>query len=421
MRCVNLFLVPPENPNQLMKISISDANYKWYILSLGIITNILVTALPWIALPMLFPEISRNLNLDLVQIGMIWGMTSLPGIFVSLFVGILIDRFGTAKVLAVTCLLTGIACGLRGLAGGYTSLLIFNMVFGLVISPLSFVTHNAAGQWFSGKQLGMANGILAMGMGVGCILGSMITATVLSPWLGGWQTVMLAYSIVPVLMALVWLQTKNRVPPQTDHAGPTETISFQKSIAHVIRLKPVWILGIAYACIIAYRTGISGYLPTYLEGIGWSTVNTAGVVSALSAASVLGVVPVSFLSDRIGLRKAVIIPVLLLIFVNVGLLGVIQSGAIWLIVILIGIFQEGVTALLLTLTMETKGVGVVYAGTALGLVATFAKVGGLLGPPLGNSLATVTPGYGFFFWAGAVVLAIICFLFVKETGWRKNS
>jgi hypothetical protein len=85
-----------------------------------------------------------------------------------------------------------------------------------------------------------------------------------------------------------------------------------------------------------------------------------------------------------------------------------------------GIFQEGVTAILLTLTMETKGVGVVYAGTALGLIATFAKIGGLLGPPLGNSLAAISPSYGFLFWAGMVALAMVLFLFVKETGWRKN-
>jgi MFS family permease len=403
-----------------MKINISDANYKWYILSLGILTNILVTALPWIAMPMLFPEISKKLNLDLVQIGMIWGMTSLPGIFVSLFVGILIDRFGTAKVLTVTCLLTGIACALRGLAGGYTSLLLYNVLFGLVISPLSFVTHNAAGQWFSGKQLGMANGILAMGMGVGCILGSMITATVLSPWLGGWQNVLYVYAIIPAVMAFFWLKTRSRHVPRTDHARLTETISFKQSIMHVIKLKPVWIIGIAYLCVIGYRTGLSGYLPTYLEGIGWSTINTAGVVSALSAASVLGVVPVSFLSDRIGLRKMVIIPVLVLIFISVALLGFVQGGGIWLIVILMGIFQEGVTAILLTVTMETKGVGVVYAGTALGLIATFAKIGGLLGPPMGNSLAAIKPSYGFLFWAGLVALATLLFLFVKETGWRKR-
>jgi MFS family permease len=404
-----------------MKLHISDANYKWYILALGLITNILVCALPWISLPMLFPEMSRKLNLDLVQIGMIWGTTSLPGIFVSLFVGILIDRFGTAKVLAITCLTTGLACGLRGLADGYTSLLIYNLIFGLVMSPLSFVTHNAAGQWFSGKQLGMANGVLAMGMGAGCILGSMITAAVLSPWLGGWQNVLYVYSIVPLIMTFVWLQTKNRKPSQVTHNPAAGTVSFKQSLLYVIRLKPVWILGIAYACIIAYRTGISGYLPIYLEGIGWSTVATGGVLSALSAASVIGVVPISILSDRIGLRKAVVMPILLLILINVALLGLVNSAGIWVSVILIGIFQEGVTAILLTMTMETRGVGVIYAGTALGLIATLAKVGGLVGPPLGNAMAAIQPSYGFFFWAGAVALAIIMFLFVKETGWRKKS
>jgi len=40
---------------------------------------------------------------------------------------------------------------------------------------------------------------------------------------------------------------------------------------------------------------------------------------------------------------------------------------VWLLVILLGIFREGFIAILITMVMEVKEVGVVYAATALGL------------------------------------------------------
>ena len=71
---------------------------------------------------------------------------------------------------------------------------------GTEILEMAFATHKAASEWFSGKQLGLANGLLAMGMGVGFTLGAMISATVLSPILGNWRNVMFAYGILAIVI-----------------------------------------------------------------------------------------------------------------------------------------------------------------------------------------------------------------------------
>jgi hypothetical protein len=54
--------------------------------------------------------------------------------------------------------------------------------------------------------------------------------------------------------------------------------------------------------------------------------------------------------------------------------------------------------------VETKGIGPIYAGTATGLVMVFSGLGNLLAPPIGNSLAEMTPGLPFVFWS---VLAVV--------------
>ena len=49
-------------------------NYKWYVLILVILTNMFVVAIPLMAMSVMAQEISTSLRLDLVQVGIIWGI-----------------------------------------------------------------------------------------------------------------------------------------------------------------------------------------------------------------------------------------------------------------------------------------------------------------------------------------------------------
>lgn len=404
-----------------MTTGTTESSYRWYILFLGTTTHIFVAALPLACIPVLLPEIAADLNLSLVQVGMVWGIINLPGMFLSIFGGMLGDRYGTGRVLAVFCLFTAITCALRGIASGYTSLLMFSILFGTAQIPLTITVHKAAGQWFSDRQLGMANGILAMGMGAGGILASMISATIMSPLLGGWRNVMFVYAVVSVIFTVLWFQTRNRQASQINPDIFTGTVSFKQAFLHVIKIKPVWIIACTQIFFSVFRGGITGYLPTYLEDLGWTTVEASGALTALSAASAIGVIPLSMMSDRLGLRKSILIPAYLVICICIALLSVNNSAVIWPMVILMGFFIEGIAAITITLTMESSGVGATYAGTALGLVSSASKLGGVVGPPVGNQLAAVRPVYGFTFWAITSAVSAILFFFVKETGRRKKQ
>jgi MFS family permease len=98
----------------------SQSPYRWYILILAALTNTLASAAPGMCLPVLFKEISKDLNLSLVQVGLIWGISALPGIVTSLAGGAVGDRFGPKRILTAGCLLVGLVGGLRGLANNFT-------------------------------------------------------------------------------------------------------------------------------------------------------------------------------------------------------------------------------------------------------------------------------------------------------------
>ncbi|MBP9502759.1 MAG: DUF433 domain-containing protein, partial [Candidatus Promineofilum sp.] len=71
-------------------------------------------------------------------------------------------------------------------------------------------------------------------------------------------------------------------------------------------------------------------------------------------------------------------------------------------------------AIFTTMTIESKHVGPLYAGTAVGFAFAFSSAGNLVAPPVGNSLATLWPGAPFAFWALLAVLGFVCLAMVRE-------
>lgn len=387
--------------------------YKWYILVLASLTATLVMAMPAMSMPVLFAEISEDINLTIVQIGAIWGTGSLAGLFTGLAAGTIGDKFGTKRTLVVGCVLIGVTGALRAFSTDFVTLGATVFLGGLLgpIIPLSL--HKACGVWFSGRHLGLANGFVAGGMAFGFMTGAMLSATVLSPLLGGWQQVMVFYGIVAVLMSIPWALSRAE-PAGESAAGAGSTMSMRKALSHVVRLKNVWILGLAMLGIGGCIQGALGYLPLYLREIGWPGPRADGALATFHAMSLLMVFPIALLSDRLGSRKRFLMVAALMVATGIGSLAIVPGPLVWASVILAGLVRDGFMAIYMTMITELDGVGALYAGTAIGLSGTLSRVGGLVAPPLGNSLAAYNLSLPFLFWAGMAIMGLVCLYLVKE-------
>jgi len=395
------------------------SSYRWYVLALAAATHTFVAAIPLSCMPVLFEEISQDLNLSLVQIGAVWGMVSLAGVFVALIGGLLGDRFGVRLVLGTACILAGVAGASRGLSGGFIGLATTVFAFGLVRAMIPVNVHKTVSMWFQGRNLGAANGVVSMGMGVGLMLGPMLSATVLSPLLGGWGHVLFLYGALSAVVGVLWFVWGKGA--RQDHSGAcqSDAVPIGQALLRLIRIKNLWLLGLTLMLRQGCVFGMVGYLPLYLRERGWATASADGALAAFYAASTAAVIPLSLLSDRLGSRKKVLFAALLTAAVGVGLLPVVDGIAVWILMIATGIFMDGFMAVSLTMVQETEGVGPRYSGTALGLAFTMSQVGASASPPLGNSLARVTTGLPFFFWGALSAMALATLAFVKETGRRR--
>ena len=387
--------------------------YSFYILTLGTLIYCFIVGAERMCLPVLFTEISHDLGLSMVQLGTIWGLDPFAGIFVSLFAGLIVDRFGIKVTLAIVCFMSGIMGALRGVSADFITMAVIMFIFGIFVAMIPTVTQKAVAVWFPGKRFVLATSIMNVGGSVGSMFGTMVSATVLSPVLHGWRNVFFAYGIPPVILSLLWLITA-RAPKNVSITPTKQSVSFRELISHVMRIKEIWIIGLLLLGLSGSGMGIMGYLAAYLDGIGWTSAGSSLAITIYSAAGAVGGVPLALLSNRLGSRMKVLIPAGIIAVISTVFFPYTHGPTLWVLIVINGIARGCVFPLLTTMAVERKAIGVQYAGTAIGLVNTLSMIGGAALSPLGNSLAGIHPQYPFVFWSAISAIALVGFFFIKE-------
>lgn len=400
-----------KNPAMIQK---NSPNYRWYVLAITMFTYGIVTGTARLCMPVLFKQISDDIGLTVTQLGAVWGMDPLAGVFIGLPGGLLADRFGVRRTIAVVCILAGVFGAMRGVAVNFYSMAAIMFLFGLTVAAVPSVAPKVTAEWFGGRQLGMANAMINIAWGVGAMVATMFSATALSPLLGSWRWVMLFYGVPCAVLGLLWLTTRDpdkRELPDT----VTTAVPLKEALSKVSRIKQVWIIGLVTFFIWGASMGLIGYLPYYLRDIGWTATSADSVITVFSGVTAIGVIPMVYLSDRIGSRKIVMAIGIIAMIVSLALIPTAGTAGVWTLVIICGFLRSGASTLVNVVIFETKGVGSTYGGTATGLANTISMLGAFLAPPIGNSLATeANPGNPFYFWAAMAAASLPLLFFIKN-------
>ena len=390
------------------------SSYRWVILAMVSLSGFIAMGFPITALSALFSEIAESLDLDLIEIGVIWGVGMVMGIFTSLVGGTFIDYFGTRRMLVVLCLATGVTGALRGLAVDFWSLFLFSFLFGMVqpILPMNFVKLNR--EWFSSRQLGFAAGVMSVGFASGAMLGSRFSATVLSPLLGGWRAVLIFIGLCSVVLALVWAVV--HPPVERQRALSLDMRQVLSNLRYVARFRELWVIALAVFGVVGLVQGMVGYVPTYLREIGWEAVDADSAIPFFFLASLIGVVPISHLSDRLGDRKLVMafgttmmtLGALLMFFAGDNF------GQVILAMVIAGCCFDSFMALMGASITEVEGLEIALMGSALGFGGVLQNLGGSILPPIGNSLSTTALNNPFLLWAASGLFATVILLSYRK-------
>ncbi len=391
-----------------------NSSYRWVILAMVTLSGFLMMGFPTTGLSAMFSEVADSLELSLVQIGVIWGLGSAMAIFTAPLGGAFIDAFGTRRTLVLLSLATGLAGASRGFAVNYESLLLSSLFFGMVqpILPMSFVKLNR--EWFASRQLGFAQGVMSAGFATGLMLGSRLSATVLSPLLGGWRPVLILLGLCAIALGLLWALAHPPVERRRETGFDVGQIL--RSLRYASSFRELWVLALAVFGVLGLMRGLVGYVPTYLREIGWGVIEADSAITVFFFCSLIGVVPLSHLSDRLGNRRIVLAfgasmmttGTLLMFLVGGNFWGVMLAMA------LAGFTFDSFMALKGAAMTEIDGLEIAFVGSALGFGNVLQNAGSTLIPPLGNALSTVALNTPFLLWAASGVFATLMLLSYRK-------
>jgi cyanate permease len=251
-------------------------------------------------------------------------------------------------------------------------------------------------------------------MASGFFVGSMISATYLSPALGGWRNVFILYGAITVLFTIPWLFTHASPEGKRRPGTPLGLASFKESILQLARSGNMWLLTLANMAFNGGAQGIIGYLPLYLQGLGWPVSAAGGVLASYNIASMIVVLPLTFLSDRPGSRRKILIGAALLSATGIGLLPFVHGAAVWVAMMMAGSVRDAFIAITLAFVNGNSGVGKAYSGMATGFLMLFMGIGNLVGPPVGNAFAVLGAGSPMIFWSCLVLSGAVCLMMARE-------
>ncbi|MGN6057430.1 MAG: MFS transporter [Sphingomicrobium sp.] len=216
-------------------------------------------------------RIQKELGLNNAEFGLLVGTPILTGAVSRLFIGILADRFGGRKVMALVMLTAAAAAFMLSYAHSYLQFLVSALFMG--VAGGSFAAGVAyVARWYPKERTGTALGIFGMGT-----LGAAITnfssfVMVALGWIA--VTRIWAAALAVVAVGFYVLTRDDPLARQRSIGAP----SIAAQLAPLAKLQ-VWRFAIYYAFVFGAFVALSLWLPRYYIGAYGISVGAAGMLA----------------------------------------------------------------------------------------------------------------------------------------------
>lgn len=205
-----------------------------------------------LAAPLLKVEWGINASqLGLLLSAFFWTYTALQFVM-----GLLVDRFGANRMMALGLLLWSLATVLTGAAVGFASLLMFRLLLGVGESVMFPASSKILAQHLPEKARGFANGLMNASMRWGSAVGTFGGGLLMARY--GWRASFVAIGVVSLLWLPAWARWK--APAAVTREVGVSTPSF----AAILRRRSFWGAASGHFCANYLVYFLMSWLPYYL-------------------------------------------------------------------------------------------------------------------------------------------------------------
>lgn len=160
------------------------------------------------------PYIMKEFSFSPAEMGIIFSSFFLSYALFCFVGGYLSDIYGPKKTIAFAMVAWSLFAGAPAIAGGFTSLIIFRILFGAGEGPISSVSNKMINNWFPATERAKAKGVTDTGMSMGAALAGPIVGLIAVQW--GWRVSFLVLTLLGFVWVVFWLRMVTDYPK--DHA-----------------------------------------------------------------------------------------------------------------------------------------------------------------------------------------------------------
>lgn len=370
--------------------AVPGTSYRWVILGITYL-SMLSFAVVFQSLPPVLSLIIQDVGLSHAEAGLLMSLFALPGVVLSIPVGMLSQRYGS-KVLTVLCLAAMIVGTLLVAVGQeFPVLALGRMIAGAGGIALTVVTVEFLSQWFAGRELGIAVGVYSTAMPIGTMatlntLGS-IGVTV------GWRGSLLISVAVSTLALMLFAALHRRAP----RGSGSESLQHRSSpFSLILSLGlPIWLLASIWMLFNASIISFLTFGPDYFLARGYG-IEFAGFLASLLMLLAPPLAPlVGYIVDK--LDHAEIVIALGGLLMTFSILSVLPAGSSVIILLLV-LSLGNVLVPTPVFTLPPRLLKPQFVGAGYGIVTTGLNIGIVVGPYAVGLARDVTGSYEFSFY-----------------------
>jgi MFS family permease len=309
------------------------------------------------------------------QIGDLTAVISLPNILLAVINGLLIDRFGPARITLWMALIGFVGAVLTAIGEPYALMWVGRLIFGVSEGTIFIALVAGLARWFPRSGIALATAAYLSLARVGSFSLDKSTTWARPLYEAGWQPpLVLAAAITGIgllaAIALRWLDSKRSTSGAIRGAGSEK---FQWSELRRFDLSYWYILGLHVLYAAVFFPFRQTYAIEYFQHAKGLTLQQAGDVNAYVFGAAIFATPVfGLIADRVGHRALMLVVGTVLLPITFVVLGMTDLDP-WISTVLMGVSFSLVPAIIwpsTTLIVEPKRLGL-----ALGVITLLQNVG----------------------------------------------
>ncbi|MCV9965850.1 MFS transporter [Pararhizobium sp. BT-229] len=373
----------------------NDSTYRWVIVAAGGLLGCVAIGAMF-SLPVFLLPISRDTGWSVTGVSSAMTIGFLAMALASMVWGTLSDRWGPRAVVLIGSVTLAASLALASRA---TSLLEFQLVFGLVVGGATaaiFAPMMACVTGWFDTHRSLAVSLVSAGMGMAPMTMSPFAAWLVSIY--DWRTSLL---IIAALAAALMIPASFLVRPalmsESENASASADAGPQSAmtLGQAVRSPQFIILLLTNFFCCATHSGPIFHTVSYAISCGIPMIAAVSIYSVEGLAGMGGRVAFGFLGDRFGAKHVLVCGLLLQAFGALAYFFVRDVSAFYAVAALFGFIYAGVMPLYAVLARENfpqRMMGAVIGGTAMA-----GSLGMATGPLTGGLIYDTFASYGWLY------------------------